>query len=197
MIVLGLTGSIGMGKSTVAAMFADHGVPVNDADAIVHTLYQGTAAALIEAHFPGSTANGVVDRKALSKTLAEHPSAFKILEGIVHPLVREAEQRFLADHRALNTPLVLLDIPLLFEAGGADRVDAVVVVTCDEAIQKERVLKRPGMTEEKLALILSRQMPDADKRAKADYIIDTSGDLDSSRRQVADVIRQVASQKGS
>lgn len=193
MIVLGLTGSIGMGKSTIAAMFADHGVPVHDADAVVHALYHGAAVQPVEDAFPGTTANGAVDRAALSRKLSEDPASFKILEGIIHPLVRAAEAEFLAHHRAVKSPLVLLDIPLLFETGGEDRVDAVVVVSCDEAIQTERVLKRPGMTVDKLALIRSRQMPDADKRAKADYIIDTSGDFDSSRSQVAGIIRQVTS----
>ncbi|CAN7283491.1 dephospho-CoA kinase [Pararhizobium sp. LjRoot238] len=195
MIILGLTGSIGMGKSTAAQMFADLGVPVNDADAAVHALYQGEAVAPIEAAFPGATVAGAVDRKELSRQLSENPALFKTLEAIVHPLVRKAERAFLARHRAEKSSLVLLDIPLLFETKAENRVDAVVVVTCDPAIQKDRVMKRPGMTEEKFALILSRQVPDAEKRAKADYIIDTSGELDSTRAQVADIVRQVTSQK--
>jgi len=195
MIILGLTGSIGMGKSTAAQMFADLGVPVNDADAAVHALYQGEAVAPIEAAFPGATVAGAVDRKELSRQLSENPALFKTLEAIVHPLVRKAEREFLARHRAEKSSLVLLDIPLLFETKAENRVDAVVVVTCDPAIQKDRVMKRPGMTEEKFALILSRQVPDAEKRAKADYIIDTSGELDSTRAQVADIVRQVTSQK--
>ncbi|MBB5539200.1 dephospho-CoA kinase [Rhizobium giardinii] len=196
MIILGLTGSIGMGKSTAAQMFADLGVPVNDADAVVHSLYQGEAVAPIEAAFPGATAAGAVDRKELSRQLAENPSLFKKLEAIVHPLVRRAEREFLARQRAKKSPLVLLDIPLLFETKAEDRVDAVVVVTCRPEIQRERVMKRPGMTEEKFALILSRQVPDAEKRAKADYIIDTSGEFDSTRGQVAAIVRQVTGQKG-
>lgn len=195
MIILGLTGSIGMGKSTAAQMFADLGVPVNDADAVVHALYQGEAVAPIEAVFPGATVAGAVDRKELSRQLSENPALFKTLEAIVHPLVRNAERAFLARHRAEKSPLVLLDIPLLFETKAENRVDAVVVVTCDPATQKDRVMKRPGMTEEKFALILSRQVPDAEKRAKADYIIDTSGELDSTRAQVAAIVRQVTSQK--
>ncbi|WP_349436490.1 dephospho-CoA kinase [Pararhizobium sp. A13] len=195
MIILGLTGSIGMGKTTAAQMFADLGVPVNDADAAVHALYRGAAVAAIEAAFPGATLAGVVDRKELSRQLSENPALFKTLEAIVHPLVRQVEQEFLARHRAEKSPLVLLDIPLLFETKAENRVDAVVIVTCDPEIQKERVMKRPGMTEEKFALILSRQVPDAEKRAKADYIIDTSGELDSTRAQVADIVRQVTSQK--
>lgn len=195
MIILGLTGSIGMGKSTAAQMFADLGVPVNDADAIVHSLYQDEAVAPIEAAFPGVTVAGVVDRKELSRQLSENPALFKTLEAIVHPLVRKAEREFLARHRAEKSPLVLLDIPLLFETKAESRVDAVVVVTCDPEIQKDRVMKRPGMTEEKFDLILSRQVPDAEKRAKADYIIDTSGEFDSTRAQVAAIVRQVTSQK--
>ncbi|CAN7175963.1 dephospho-CoA kinase [Pararhizobium sp. LjRoot235] len=195
MIILGLTGSIGMGKSTAAQMFADLGVPVNDADAVVHALYRGEAVAPIEAVFPGATVAGVVDRKELSRQLSENPALFKTLEAIVHPLVRKAERAFLARHRAEKSPLVLLDIPLLFETKAENRVDAVVVVTCDPATQKDRVMKRPGMTEEKFALILSRQVPDAEKRAKADYIIDTSGEFDSTRTQVAAIVRQVTTQK--
>lgn len=195
MIILGLTGSIGMGKSTAAQMFADLGVPVNDADAVVHALYRGEAVAPIEAVFPGATVAGAVDRKELSRQLSENPALFKTLEAIVHPLVRKAERAFLARHRSEKSPLVLLDIPLLFETKAENRVDAVVVVTCDPATQKDRVMKRPGMTEEKFALILSRQVPDAEKRAKADYIIDTSGELDSTRAQVAAIVRQVTSQK--
>jgi len=195
MIILGLTGSIGMGKSTAAQMFADLGVPVNDADAVVHALYQGEAIAPIEAAFPGTTVTGAVDREELSRQLSENPALFNTLEAIVHPLVFQVERQFLARHRAEKSPLVLLDIPLLFETKAESRVDAVVVVTCDPEIQKERGMKRPGMTEEKFALILSRQVPDAEKRAKADYIIDTSGEFDSTRAQVADIVRQVTSQK--
>ena len=195
MIILGLTGSIGMGKSTTAKMFSDIGVPVNDADAVVHALYQGEAVAPIEAAFPGAAKAGSIDRAELSRQLATDPSLFKTLEAIVHPLVREKERAFLDRHRALNTPLVVLDIPLLYETKGESRVDAVAVVTCDPEIQRERVLKRPGMTEEKFALILSRQVPDREKRAKADYIIDTGHGLDSARDQVAAIAQRLTSQK--
>lgn len=195
MIILGLTGSIGMGKSTTAAMFAEMGVPVNDADAVVHALYQGEAVAPIEAAFPGTAKAGSVDRTELSRQLAADPSLFKTLEAIVHPLVREKERTFLDRHRAAGAPLVLLDIPLLFETNGQSRVDAVAVVTCDPEIQRERVLKRPGMTAEKFALILSRQVPDQEKRAKADYIIDTGHGLDSARDQVAAIVQRLTSQK--
>lgn len=195
MIILGLTGSIGMGKSTTAAMFAEMGVPVNDADAVVHALYQGEAVAPIEAAFPGTAKAGSVDRTELSQQLAADPSLFKTLEAIVHPLVREKERAFLDHHRAAGAPLVLLDIPLLFETNGQSRVDAVAVVTCDPEIQRERVLKRQGMTAEKFALILSRQVPDQEKRAKADYIIDTGHGLDSARDQVAAIVQRLTSQK--
>jgi dephospho-CoA kinase len=195
MIILGLTGSIGMGKSTTAKMFADIGVPVNDADAVVHALYQGEAVAPIEAAFPGAAKAGNIDRAELSRQLADNPSLFKTLEAIVHPLVREKERAFLDHHRALNAPLVVLDIPLLYETKGESRVDAVAVVTCDPEIQRERVLKRPGMTEEKFTLILSRQVPDREKRAKADYIIDTGHGLDSARDQVAAIVQRLTSQK--
>ena len=195
MIVLGLTGSIGMGKSTTARMFSDLGVPVNDADAVVHALYEGEAVAPIEAAFPGSTKAGAVDRKELSRQLNEDPALFKTLEAIVHPLVRAKEQEFLDRHRAAGAPFVVLDIPLLFETGGETRVDAVVVVTCDPEIQKERVMKRPGMTEEKFALLLSRQVPDVQKRAKADYIIDTGKGFDSARQDVEAIALRLASEK--
>lgn len=188
MIVLGLTGSIGMGKSTTAQMFVDLGIPVNDADAVVHDLYQGEAVAPMEKAFPGVVTDGRVDRAKLSAVLAAEPSRFKELEAIIHPLVRQREQEFLQRHRTLETPIVVLDIPLLYETGGEGRVDAVVVVSADAAIQRERVLKRPGMTPEKFDLILSRQMPDAQKRAKADYIIDTGEGLDSARTQVAALV---------
>ncbi|WP_426125710.1 dephospho-CoA kinase [Pararhizobium sp. PWRC1-1] len=195
MIILGLTGSIGMGKSTTATMFLDIGVPVNDADAVVHALYQHEAVAPIEAAFPGTAKAGSVDRAELSRQLANDPSLFKTLEAIVHPLVREKERAFLDHHRAAGAPLVVLDIPLLFETKGEGRVDAVAVVTCDPEIQRERVLKRAGMTEEKFALILSRQIPDQEKRAKADYIIDTGHGLDSARDQVAEIVQGLTSQK--
>ncbi|WP_276119645.1 dephospho-CoA kinase [Pararhizobium qamdonense] len=195
MIILGLTGSIGMGKSTTAQMFAEMGVPVNDADAVVHALYQNEAVAPIEAAFPGTAEAGGIDRAELSRQLAKDPALFKVLEAIVHPLVRDKERVFLDHHRAAGAPLVVLDIPLLYETNGEDRVDAVAVVTCDPQIQRERVLKRPGMTEEKFALIVSRQVPDREKRAKADYIIDTGHGVDSAREQVAAIVQRLNSQK--
>lgn len=195
MIVLGLTGSIGMGKSTTAAMFADIGVPVNDADAVVHSLYLSEAVAPIEAAFPGATKDGAVDRSELSRQLAENPALFARLEAIVHPLVREREKVFLQRHRANGASLVVLDIPLLFETKAENRVDAIAVVSCDAQTQKARVMRRPGMTAEKFALILSRQVPDHEKRAKADYIIDTGHGLDSARQQVSAIVHRLTSQK--
>lgn len=191
MIILGLTGSIGMGKSTTAEMFAELGIPVNDSDAVVHDLYKGDAVGPIDEAFPGVISNGEVDRAKLSALLAENPTRFKDLEAIIHPLVRDREKAFIDRHRALATPLVLLDIPLLYETGGQSRVDAVAVVTADPEIQRDRVLKRPGMTPKKFALIQSRQMPDAQKRAKADYIIDTGHGLDSARAQVKALVNRL------
>ena len=192
MIVLGLTGSIGTGKSTTAEMFRAFGVPVHDADATVHDLYRREAVAPVAAHFPEALADGVIDRKALSATLAAVPERFRELEAIIHPLVRARETAFLDAERQRGTPLVLLDIPLLYETGGEKRVDKVVVVTCGPQTQRQRVLARPGMTEEKFALILSRQMPDAEKRKRADFIVHTDEGLEAARKQVEEVIRAVA-----
>jgi len=188
MIRIGLTGSIGMGKSTSAKLFAEAGIPVNDSDAVVHDLYSGEAVPLVEAAFPGTTADGRVDRQKLSRKLAGDPSGFKRLEAIVHPLVRDREHQFLERQRKAGADMVVLDIPLLFETGADKRVDKIVVVSCDPQIQRERVLARPGMTEEKFNMILSRQTPDAEKRARADYVIDTGGSIDAARTQVRDII---------
>jgi dephospho-CoA kinase len=197
MIVLGLTGSIGMGKSTAAKMFTDLGVPVSEADAVVHALYEGEAVDPIAKVFPGTKVAGVVDRTELSRQLAENPARFKKLEAIVHPLVREKERLFVEAYRAAGARLVVLDIPLLFETGGEKRVDAVAVVSCDPDIQRERVLKRPGMTPEKFALMLSRQVPDREKRARADYVIDTGGEFDITRAQVTAVVDDLLNRQGS
>lgn len=196
MIVLGLTGSIGMGKSTTATLFREAGVPVNDADEVVHALYRGEAVQAVGAAFPGSVENGVVNRTELSRQLAENPAQFPVLEAIVHPLVRMKERQFVDEHRRMGTPLIVLDVPLLFEAGGQDRVDKIVVVSCDPALQRERVLARPGMTVEKFELILSRQVPDLEKRARADFVINTGNGLDSARGQVAEIIADLARQEG-
>lgn len=193
MIVLGLTGSIGTGKSTTAAMFRDLDIPVHDADATVHDLYRGEAVQPVAARFPGALKDGVIDRKALSALLADAPDGFRDLEAIIHPLVRAREAAFLAKEREKGVPLVVLDIPLLYETGGEARVDKVVVVTCDPETQRARVLARPGMTEEKFQLILSRQMPDAEKRRRADFIIDTGRGLEAARKQVEEVIAEFTS----
>ncbi|MBT9372805.1 dephospho-CoA kinase [Rhizobium sp. CSW-27] len=197
MIRIGLTGSIGMGKSTTAGLFAAEGVPVNDADAVVHELYRGEAVAPVEAAFPGVARDGVIDRAELARRLALAPERFRELEAIVHPLVRARESAFLEKQQAAGADLVLLDIPLLFESGATDRVDVVVVVSCDADIQRQRVLARPGMTEEKFALILSRQMPDADKRVRADFIIDTGHGIDEARQRVRGIVSALRSGKRS
>ena len=191
MIVIGLTGSIGMGKSTTAAMFADEGIPVHDSDATVHALYSGRAAPLIEAAFPGTTENGVVDRTRLATAVLANGDALKRLEAIVHPLVREEEERFRHENAASGADMILLDIPLLFEAGRDKAVDAVVVVSAGAAIQRERVLSRPGMSEEKFAAILARQLPDAEKRERADYVVDTGKGMDDAREQVRAIIADI------
>jgi len=188
MIIIGLTGSIGMGKSTTAGLFVAAGIPVNDADVVVHDLYRGEAVAAVEAAFPGSTKDGAVDRRELSRQLSETPAKFKMLEAIVHPLVRQRELEFVTRHRLAGAEMIVLDIPLLFETGGMDRVDVVVVVSCDALLQRQRVLARPNMTVEKFELILSRQTPDSDKRAGADYIVDTGHGIDMARKRVADII---------
>ena len=192
MFVLGLTGSVGMGKSTAAGFFAEEGVPVHDADAAVHRLYAGEAAALIEAAFPGTTVDGAVDRTRLAQRVLGDPAALKRLEAIVHPLVQASERRFLAEAEARGEKVVLLDIPLLFETGGDERVDAVVVVSAPAEVQRARVLERPGMTAEKLDAILAQQMPDAEKRRRADFVVDTSRSFDAARAQVRAVLAAVA-----
>ena len=195
MIVIGLTGSIGMGKTTTAAMFADEGVPVHDSDATVHTLYSGRAAPLIEAAFPGTTENGVVDRTRLAAAVLGNGDALKRLEAIVHPLVREEEERFRSGNAAAGADMILLDIPLLFEAGRDKAVDAIVVVSADATIQRERVLSRPGMSEEKFAAILARQLPDAEKRERADYVVDTGKGMDDAREQVRAIIADMRAKR--
>jgi dephospho-CoA kinase len=195
MIVLGLTGSIGMGKSTTARMFAEAGVPVHDSDEAVHRLYRGQAAPLVEAAFPGTVTGGVVDRAALSRRVLGDAAALKRLEAIVHPLVRADADAFLARHRAGRSPLAVLDIPLLFETGGRGRVDKVVVVTAPADIQRERVLSRPGMTEAAFAAILEKQVPDAEKRRLADFVIDTSLGMEAAREAVAAIIEELTGKR--
>ncbi|PDT51999.1 MULTISPECIES: dephospho-CoA kinase [Sinorhizobium] len=188
MITVGLTGSIGMGKTTAAQMFRELGVPVNDADEVVHDLYRGEAVAPVEAAFPGVAKGGIVDRAELSRQLLAQPERLGELERIVHPLVRAREDAFVARHRTAGAAFVLLDIPLLFETKAEKRLDRVVVVSCDAEIQRERVMKRPGMTAEKFAMILARQVPDSEKRARADYVIDTSDSFDVTREQVRAIV---------
>lgn len=196
MIVLGLTGSIGMGKSTVAAMFADRGVPVFDADAEVHKLQgpDGAAVAAIEAEFPDTTSDLGVNRTLLREAVMADPTAFARLEAIIHPAVAEARQAFLESHRA--APLVVLDVPLLFETGGWRHVDKIAVVSAPAEVQRERVLARPGMTAERFEAILARQLPDSEKRAGADFVIPTGGALAETRAAVDDVIACLAGRTG-
>ena len=192
MFVLGLTGSLGMGKSTTAGFFAELGVPVHDADAAVHRLYEAEAVPLIEAAFPGTTAAGAVDREKLAQRVLNDSAAIKKLEGIVHPLVRAAEERFLADAESKNARVAILDIPLLFETGGDRRCDAVVVVSAPEEAQRARIFERPGMTEQKFAAIAANQMPDVEKRKRADFVVDTSKGFDAARAQVREILARIA-----
>jgi dephospho-CoA kinase len=191
MLVLGLTGSIGMGKSTTAKLFAEAGVPVYDADATVHKVYEDEAVAPVEAEFPGSTSDGKVDRQKLSAMVVGDTDAIKRLEAIVHPLLRRHQQEFLDAAEQAGAPVAVLDVPLLYETGGDTRVDAVVVVTTAPHVQRERILARDNMTADKLDAILLRQMPDAEKRRRADFVVDTSHGLDPVRRQIADILRDV------
>lgn len=192
MFILGLTGSLGMGKSTTAKFFAEEGVPVHDADAVVHRLYEGEAAAPIEAAFPGSTRGGKVDRAKLGERVLGDPAALKRLEAIVHPLVAAARERFLAEAARSGAEVAVLDIPLLYETGGEARCDAVVVVTAPAEMQRARVFERPGMSEEKLAALTAKQLPDAEKRARADFIVDSGQGFEAARRQVREILAQVA-----
>jgi dephospho-CoA kinase len=190
MIILGLTGSIGMGKSTTAKLFAEAGVPVYDADATVHRLYEGEAVPAIEAAFPGTTINGKVDRNKLSAQVVHDPAAMKRLEGIVHPMLGASRQKFLSEAEQSGAPVVVVDVPLLFETGGENRVDAVVVVTTGPEVQRERILARDNMTGEKLDAILARQLPDAEKRKRADFLVDTSHGLDPVRSRIRDILAE-------
>ena len=194
--ILGLTGSIGMGKSTTSGFFRDRGIPVHDADASVHALYRGRAAPAIEAAFPGTVVEGVVDRARLSAAVIGRPEALKALETIIHPLVREEEEAFLARCRNAGQGLAVLDVPLLLETGGLPRCDAVLVVTASAEVQRARVLARPGITEEKLAAILARQMPDAEKRRRAHFLVDTGRGLLAAQRQVDSILSALAGRPG-
>ncbi len=192
MFILGLTGSLGMGKSATAKMFAEEGVPVHDADAAVHRLYDGEATPQIEAAFPGTTRDGKVDREALAKLVLGDAAAIKRLEQIVHPLVGATTKRFLAEAERSGATVAVIDVPLLFETGGDARCDAVVVVSAPAEVQRTRAFERPGMTEEKLAAILAKQTPDAEKRANADFVVDTSKGFEAARAQVRDILKVVA-----
>ncbi len=195
--ILCLTGSLGMGKSRTATFFAEAGVPVHDSDAAVHSLYEGEAAPLIEQAFPSATAGGKVDRAKLATIVLGDAAALARLEAIVHPLVSKARDRFLAETRAQGAPVVMLDVPLLFETGGQQGCDAVVVVSAPPATQRQRAFERPGMTEEKFAVLVGKQMPDAEKRRRADFIVDSSQSFDHARAQVRDILRAIAKIRGS
>ncbi|UZF91208.1 dephospho-CoA kinase [Bosea sp. NBC_00550] len=194
--VLGLTGSIGMGKSTTAGLFVERGVPLHDADAAVHRLHRGRAASPIEAAFPGTVIDGAVDRAKLGAAVLGNPEALRRLEAIIHPLVREEEEAFVARCRREGVGLAIIDVPLLLETGGEERCDAVLVVTAPAEVQRERVLARPGMSAEKLAAILSRQMPDAEKRRHAHFLVDTSHGLVAAGREVGSILKALAGRPG-
>jgi dephospho-CoA kinase len=190
--VLCLTGSLGMGKSTAAKFFAECGVPVHDSDAAVHALYEGEAVLLIERAFPGSTSDGKVDRAVLARMVLNDQAALTRLEAIIHPLVTASRDKFLAEAQARGAPVVVVDIPLLFETAAQSRCDAVVVVSAPAEMQRARAFDRPGMTEEKFAALLAKQMPDAEKRRRADFVVDSSRGFDQTRAQIRDILRSVA-----
>lgn len=192
MLLIGLTGSIGMGKSTTMQLFAEQGVPVYDADAAVHAVYAGEAVPHIEAAFPGTTAEGKVDRQKLAAQVLGKPEALKKLESIVHPMLGAHRQRFLDDAESSGAPIAVLDVPLLFETNGHHRMDAVVVVSAPADLQRQRVLARENMTAEKLDAILARQMPDEEKRQRADFVVDTSQGIEPVRARVRDILAEVA-----
>jgi dephospho-CoA kinase len=189
--LIGLTGSIGMGKSTTLQLFAEHGVPVYDADAAVHAIYAGAAVPAVEAAFPGTTGDGKVDRQKLSVRVLGDTAALKRLESIVHPMLGAHRQDFLNEVERSGAPVALLDVPLLFETGGEKRVDAIVVVSAPAELQRQRVLARENMTAEKLDAILARQLPDAEKRKRADFVVDTSNGLEPVRARIRDILAEV------
>lgn len=193
MIIIGLTGSIGMGKSTTANMFRDEGCPVFDADAAVHSLYAigGKAVPIIKSVFPDAIKDGAVDRAVLGQHMRADPLNLQVLESFIHPLVGELRAEFMETAKTNNADIIIFDIPLLFETGGEKRVDKVVVVTAPANVQRERVLARPGMTKDMFELILSKQTPDAQKRKKADFIIHTDKGLENAREQVQTILRDL------
>jgi len=190
--VLCLTGSLGMGKSTAAKFFAEAGVPVHDSDAVVHALYAGEAVPLVEQAFPGSATDGKIDRGKLAAMVINNPEALRRLEAIVHPLVSASREKFLADAQARGAAIVVLDIPLLFETTAHSNCDAVVVVSAPPEIQRQRAFERPGMTDEKFLALLAKQMPDGEKRRRADFIVDSSQDFDHTRAQIRDILKRIA-----
>lgn len=196
MLIVGLTGSIGMGKSTAAARFLERGIAVFDADAEAHRLYAGPIAADIEQAFPGATADGKVDRAKLSALLLGKPEKFKELEAIVHPRIRAGERRFIQAEHAKGAPIAVLEVPLLFEAGGYQAVDVIVVVSADDEVQRSRVLSRPGMSETKFATIRNRQLSEAEKRARADFVVETSGTVENCHSQIDAVIAKLKGRRG-
>ncbi len=196
MLIIGLTGSIGMGKTVAAQRFRERGIPVFDADRAVHELYEGPAVAAVEAAFPGSTADGKVDRAKLSAALLAQPQKFAVLEAIVHPLVRHAERAFVRAQSAKGARLVVLEVPLLLETGGDKIVDVIIVVSAPADVQSARVLARPGMTTAKLERLLRRQLPDEKKRAKADFVVDTSGAVAACNAQVDAIIAHIEQRPG-
>ena len=191
-LVLCLTGSLGMGKSTTAKFFAEAGVPVHDSDAVVHALYEGEAVTLIERAFPGSATGGKIDRDKLAAVVLNDKASLARLEAIVHPLVSASREKFLAEAQARGASVVVLDVPLLFETAAEGRCDAVVVVSAPPEIQRQRAFGRPGMTEDKFAALLDKQMPDAEKRRRADFVVDSSKDFDHARAQIREILRSVA-----
>jgi len=196
MLVLGLTGSIGMGKSTTAAMFRAEGVAVHDSDATVHEVYRGPAVAAVERAFPGTVRDGRVDRALLAARVLDDPEALRRLEAIIHPLVATSREAFLAEAARSGERLVVVDVPLLFETGLDRAVDAVVLVSAPESVQKERVGRRPGMTPERLSAILAKQLPDAEKRRRCHFVIDTGRGFAAAERQVGSVLRALAGASG-
>jgi dephospho-CoA kinase len=192
MLVLGLTGSIGMGKSTTARLFSEAGIPVYDADAAVHAIYEGEAAPVIEATFPGTTVDGKVDREKLSAKVVHDTAAMKRLEEIVHPMLHVYRRAFLEQAERSGAAVAVVDVPLLFETGGEQDVDAVVVVTTTPDVQRKRIMARNNMTSEKLEAILARQLPDAEKRTRADFVVDTSHGLDHVRAQIREILAAAA-----
>lgn len=196
MFVVGLTGSIGMGKSTAAAYFRERGIPVFDADAEVHRLYEGAATPLVEAEFPGTTEGSRVDRQKLAAALTRSPAGFKRLESLIHPLVHEAEREFLHERARAGEKVAVLEIPLLFETGRHKQMDAVIVVSAPAEAQRQRVLKRPGMTAARFDTILARQTPDSEKRLLADFVVDTGGELEATHRQIDAIIESLLRRRG-